>query len=43
MKIKYITWIENYEDKHYLSIGKEAPWLNRVQIRVPLFIAKIFK
>jgi len=42
MKIKYITWTEGYEGKHFLSIGNKSPWLNRAQIRVPLFIAKLF-
>jgi hypothetical protein len=40
MKIKYIHWIE-IDEKHYLSIGKKAPWNNKFQIRVPLFIAKL--
>ncbi len=38
--MKNIHWLEQ-DGKHYLSIGKNAPWLN-FKIRVPLFIAKYF-
>ena len=40
-KYKYIHWIEE-NDKHYLTIGNKAPWLNRICVRVPKFIAKFF-
>ena len=42
MKIKYITPVEYVDEAWVLSIGKNAPWSNRLQIRVPLFIARLF-
>ncbi len=41
-KYKYLHWLELGEGKHYLSIGKKAPWLNEICIRVPRFVAKFF-
>lgn len=41
-KKKYIRWIEYVDEGHYLSIGRKVPWDNTIQIRVPLFIAKLF-
>lgn len=42
-KRRFIHWIEYPELKrpHHLSIGSKAPWMNKIQIRVPLFIAKL--
>lgn len=37
--MKKIHWIE-YDGKHYLSIGSNAPWLNRIQIRMPKSLLK---
>ena len=41
IKCRFIRWQE-YDGKYYLSIGNKAPWMNYIQIRVPLFIAKLF-
>jgi len=41
MKYKYIHWVEE-NGRHFLTIGKSAPWLNIFWIRVPLFVAKLF-
>lgn len=41
-KIKsiHIYWIEYEDDNHYLSVGKYAPWDNRIQIRLPKIICE---
>ena len=39
---KKIHWIEYGPDQHYLSFGKGTPWLNRIQVRVPRFVAAWF-
>lgn len=36
-----IYWIET-DEGNYLTIGNKAPWDNKIWIRVPLFIAKLF-
>lgn len=39
--MKFIHWIE-YNDGNYLSIGMKSPRQNKIQLKVPLWIAKFF-
>lgn len=39
--MKYVNWIE-YDDGHYLAIGVSSPWNRKIQIRVPMWIARYF-
>ena len=39
---KRIHWVEYGPDVHYLTFGRSSPWLNRIWLRVPRFIATWF-
>lgn len=39
-KLHWLHWIEYPEIGHCLSVGRNAPWMNKYQIKLPVKIIK---